>query len=346
MINIEDVKAALAADIGAVLSWYHVDYTDSPEIRLAECPRCRARVKREGFALNRDSGKWVHHNGPVGAESPCRGDALELVAAFEQLDRKRDCRTLVERAAAIVGISDSTDRTELDARLRRIAREREQRAREAAARRAEATAKLPGWWGSLARGSRPGEAYLARRGLDPVELVRAGCVRFDRAGNVAVRLHAYDGALINIARRVIDPNAARPRLVAKFCSTDGTLVGKIDDIDTAGEGPDVAILTEGITDTLAGVLAFPGCVTLGANGASRMEDVAAAIAPRLVAARGWLLVVPDVDSGTGEDHAADAVIAAERAGLKLDESIHLVDVRPHKDLADAVQTGWQWRWPS
>ena len=114
----------------------------------------------------------------------------------------------------------------------------------------------------------------------------------------------------------------------------------------AVEGPDVAILTEGITDTLAALLAFPGCVVLGANGASRMEDVAAAIAPRLVAARGWLLVVPDVDGGTGEDNAAEAVVAAERAGLKLDASILLVDVRPHKDLADAVQAGWRWRWPS
>jgi hypothetical protein len=94
------------------------------------------------------------------------------------------------------------------------------------------------------------------------------------------------------------------------------------------------------------VLAFPGCVVVGANGAARMPHVAAAIAPRLVAARGWLLIVPHADGGTGEDWAAKAVIAAEQAGLKLDESIHLVDLGAHKDLADAVQAGWQWRWPS
>jgi hypothetical protein len=53
---------------------------------------------------------------------------------------------------------------------------------------------------------------------------------------------------------------------------------------------------------------------------------------------------PHVDRGKGEECAADAVIAAERAGLKLGDSIHLVDVRPHKDLADAWRGGWRWGW--
>lgn len=346
MIRVEDVLAALTVE--AVLSWYHVDYIDGPEIRLAQCPRCGADVKREGFAVNRDAGRWVHHSGPVGADNPCRGDLLDLVAAFEQLDRKRDFRKLVEVAAAIAGVSESTDRAELDARRERYAREREQRTREAAARRAAATAAVPDHWAQLPRRSVAGEAYVKGRGLDPGELIACDAVRFDR-GDPAVRLHAYDGTIINVARRLRVPwqtpsGDVRKMMVLPDCTTDGTLVGKVADLDVVGEGPDVAVLTEGVADTLAGVLAFPGCVVLGASGAARMPDVAAAIAPRLVEARGWLLAVPHVDGGTGEDYAALAVIAAEQAGLKLDESIRLVDVRPHKDLCDAVRDGWRWRW--
>jgi hypothetical protein len=347
VIRVNDVLAALT--VPAVLQWYHVDYTDGPEIRLAECPRCGADVKREGFALNRDAGRWVHHSGPVGADNPCRGDLLALVAAFEQLDRKRDFRTLVERAAAIAGISESTDRAELDARRELYAREREQRAREAAARRAQAVAAVPGRWAGLPQHSDAGADYIRSRGLDLQALRSIGdVVRFNE-GDPAVRLHSYDGNAINIVTRYRVPRQinghTRKMVGRKYCPTDGTLVGKIADLDVAGEGPDVAVLTEGVADTLAGVLAFPGCVVVGASGAARMPDVAAAIASRLVEARGWLLVVPHVDGGTGEDHAAQAVIEAERAGLKLDESIRLVDVRPHKDLCDAWRDGWRWRWP-
>ncbi|HEX7840939.1 MAG TPA: hypothetical protein VF469_25855, partial [Kofleriaceae bacterium] len=186
---------------------------------------------------------------------------------------------------------------------------------------------------------------LAGRGLDPAELIRADCVRFDSNGSPSVRLHAYDGAIVNIARRMRDPNARSKTPVLPDCTTDGTLVGKVGDLDVTGGGPDVAILTEGIADTLAGVLVFPGCVVVGASGADRLKHIAAAIAPRLVEARGWLLVVPHVDGGKGEECAAEAVLAAQRAGLRLHESIHLVDVRPSKDLADAWRNGWRWRWP-
>jgi hypothetical protein len=58
-----------------------------------------------------------------------------------------------------------------------------------------------------------------------------------------VRLHAFDGTIINIARRRRDPAATRKTPVLSDCTTLGTLVGKIDDLDTAGEGPDVAVLT-------------------------------------------------------------------------------------------------------
>src|SRR6185369_1897851 len=97
---------------------------------------------------------------------------------FEQLDRKRDTRLLVERAAPIVGISESTDRAELDAIRERNARESARRAREAADRRARATARVPGHWASLPRRSELGEQYLRGRRLDPAELVACDAVRF------------------------------------------------------------------------------------------------------------------------------------------------------------------------
>lgn len=342
MIDVEAVKQGLRAT--AILDAYGQRYLDGPTIRLSMCPRCRATTKRDAVAIDRATARWVHHSGSSAADSPCRGDALELVAAFEGLDRHRDFAELIERAAAIAGVGEHTTDAELDEI--RLQRQREQSAfeRERAVRRASATAAVPRRWAQLARRSAAGEAYLARRGLDPVELTRTDSVRFDRSGNPAVRLHAYDGAIVNIARRVRDPSAPRKTPVLTGCTTDGTLVGKVADLDVIGGSPDVAILTEGIADTLAGVLAFPGCVVVGASGADRLKHIAAAIAPRLVEARGWLLIVPHVDGGKGEECAADAVLAAERAGLKLYESIHLVDVRPHKDLADAWRDGWRWRW--
>jgi len=342
VIDIEAVKAGLRAT--AILDAYGQRYHDAPTIRLSRCPRCGATTKRKAVAIDRATGLWVHHSGPSAADSPCRGDALELVAAFEGLDRERDFARLLERAAVIAGITESMSSAELDEIRQRRGREQAAFEREREARRAAATAAVPGRWAQLARRSAAGEAYLSGRGLDPAELTRADCVRFDSNGNPAVRLHAYDGAIVNIARRMCDPSAPRKTPVLPDCTTDGTLVGKVADLDVTGGGPDVAVLTEGIADTLAGVLTFPGCVVVGASGADRLKNIAAAIAPRLVEARGWLLVVPHVDGGKGEECAADAVIAAERVGLKLDESIHLVDVLPHKDLADAWRAGWQWRW--
>lgn len=349
MIRVEDIEPLLT--VHAILDAYlgADGYHDGPEIRLDTCPRCGATTKRGAVVINRDTGRWVHHNGPVGADSPCRGDRFELFAVFAGLDRRRNFRELVERAAALVGIGQSTDRAELDAMRERAAREREKHAREAAARRAQAVAAVPGQWVRLPRHSAAGEDYLRGRGLDPQALRSVGdVVRFNE-DDPAVRLHSYDGNPVNIVTRYRVPRQidghTRKMTVRRYCPIRGTLVGKVGDLDVTGEGPDVAVLTEGVADTLAAVLAFEGCTVLGASGAGELRYVAAAIAPRLAEARGWLLVVPHVDGGTGEDYAAAAVVAAERAGLELDRSIHLVDVRPHKDLADAWRDGWRWRWP-
>lgn len=341
MIDVEAVKAALRTT--AILDAFGVRYHDARTIRLKVCPRCGATSKREAIAIDRATGKWVHHSGPSAAHAPCRGGKLELVAALSGLDRKQDFVRVLEIAAPIAGITERTSSSERDEIRVRAAREQAAYERELAERRATARAAVPGRWSALARRSVEGERCLAGRGLDPLELIARDVVRFDR-DDPAVALHAYDGAIVNIARRRRDARASIKAPVLANCTTDGILVGRVDEIDCSGGGPNVAVLVEGITDTLAGVLAFPGCVVAGAHCADRLPHVAAAIAPRLVATRGWLLIVPHVDGGKGEECAADAVRVASRAGLRLDESIHLVDVRPSKDLADAWRAGWRWSW--
>jgi len=115
-----------------------------------------------------------------------------------------------------------------------------------------------------------------------------------------------------------------------------------------------------VTDSLAALLVFPTCAIVGANGCYMMPHVAAAIAPRLVAARGCLLVTVDHDKrDQGAWGAARAMRAAESAGLvlalrplesgagetDLGGSVRPIELGEHKDLADAWRAGWRWVWP-
>jgi hypothetical protein len=218
--------------------------------------------------------------------------------------------------------------------------------------RARGEAMIPALWDALDQRHRRGEAYLAGRGLDPAELRQLGdVVRYYRDGSPAVLLYSFEaGAPINIVRRQID---RKPKVLSLSLSrllgteaigtlsTVGTLAGRVHDI---ASGADVAILPEGVTDTLAALLAYPGCVVVGANGWHMMPRVAAAIAPRLVAARGWLLVAVD-DDEQGIAGAGDAMRAAVDAGLVLDESVRAIELGAHHDLADAWRAGWRRTWP-
>jgi hypothetical protein len=168
-----------------------------------------------------------------------------------------------------------------------------------------------------------------------------------------VRLYSLDsGEPINIVRRQIDrePKILSLNLadvlgddqaIGTF-STVGTLAGRVTDIDP--DGIDIAVLVEGMTDALAGVLAFPTCTVLGANGWRLMPRVAAAVAPRLVAARGWLLVTVD-DDEQGVAGAGEAMRIAVAAGLELGVSVRAIELGAHHDLADAWRAGWRWTWP-
>jgi len=339
-LNVVDVIAGLRTI--DVLDTFGAKYTDRAQIRLTECPRCRQRSHRGAIVIDRESGAWIHHGGVGVEDAICKGDVLDLVAGFAGIDRKTEFRRLLETAAPIAGVTSDVDHGELFRRREERQRAAEEYARTEAEKRARAHAEVPSRWAALDRRSLVGERYLQGRGIQTTELVARDIVRFAENGDPSVRLFDFEtGAPINILRRQVDRD---PKVLAlSGCSTDGTIIGKVSDVDP--DGVDVAVLVEGVTDSLAAVTAFAGCAIVGANGASRLASVAKAVAPRIAAARGWLLVVPDVDGGVGEAHAADAVIAAETVGLELDRNIFLVDVRPYQDLADGVRAGWRWGWP-
>lgn len=350
-IDADAVRAVLTGE--QIVTFYPVEARGGRTIRLRECPRCKRRQRRVACKVDRDTGRWIHHSGPGGA-AVCKGDALDLVAAFEGLDTQTQFQAVLTRAAQIAGVAPDADRAELERIRATHQAAREARDRRAAAERARGEAMVPQLWEALDRRHLRGERYLADRGLSPAALRRCGdVVRFYPDGAPAVRLHDLDSAApINIVRRQID---REPKVLALdlgellgtedvvgACSTSGTLVGCVTEIDP--DGVDVAVLVEGVTDSLAAQLAFSGCAVAGANGWRMMPRVATAIAPRLVAARGWLLVSVD-DDEQGVAGAGDAMRAAVASGLVLGDSVRAIELGAHHDLADAWRAGWRWTWP-
>lgn len=208
-------------------------------------------------------------------------------------------------------------------------------------------------WQALERRSAVGERYLQARGFDPHELRERGLVRFHKSGSIAVVLRdLLTGEICGIQYRRID--GAEPKvLTARGSKCSGAaLHGRVADL--APDGVDVAVIVEGLADTLAASLAFPGCAVYGAPGAGQLAGIATAIARRVRDVRGWLLIVVD-DDDIGVRRAADAVNAAKSAGLhyvplaeqslKGASEVRLVDIGEHHDLADAWKAGWRYRWP-
>ncbi len=352
-LDAADVRAALAGCAPEILDRFGADYRNGRNLTLRECPGCKRRQRRAAVKVHRDTGLWIHHNGTSAA---CTGDALDLLGALAGLDRSR-FPELLELAAPIAGITADTEPAEL-ARIRaEHAARREARARRAADQRAAAEPLMPGLWAALACRHPRGERYLDERGLDPTALrARGDLVRYYRDGSPAVLLRSLDdGRPINITRRLIDDSERKiltlsiarelgldEQEVDGSFSTAGTLVGRVTEIDP--DGVDVAVLVEGVTDSIAAALAFDTCAIVGANGWRQMPRVAIAVAPRLVEARGWLLVAVD-DDEQGVEGAGAAMRAAVDAGLVLRKSVRAIELGEHKDLADAWRAGWRWVWP-
>jgi len=348
------VRAALT--VAMVLAWFGVEYRDRPEIRLATCPACGQRQRRASFLVDRESGAWFHHGGAGSDGAPCRGNIFGLIAALAGLDVQREFTRVIELGASIAGVAPDRDPAESARRRDEYQARLAANVRQTAQERAAAEERVPLLWSKLAtRHPDTGEPYLAGRGIDPAELrARGDVVRYRPDGAPCVLLHSFDGRPVNVIARQID---REPKILSLDIrrtlgrhevrgshSTIGTLVGCVSDLDTTGGGLDVAVLVEGVTDSIAAVLAFPGCVVLGANGWYRMAEIAAAVAPRIVKARGWLLVAAD-DDEQGVAGASDALRVAVDAGLVLRKSVRAIELGVHKDLAEAWRAGWRWTWP-
>ena len=334
-----------------VLDHFEIIYREArDELHTRSCPACGERG-RESVGVHASSGLWKCQR------CSARGDVLALIAGYARLDIKKDFRRIIALGAMIAGIAGGK-LTEADRALiterRKQAAERLDRQRE---RDAAARARMPHLWNSLAERDVRGETYLRERGLDPVPL--RAYVRYTREGDPALPLRDLaTGHVVGVQHRLRNPE--REPTKSKLLCFGGSqlagsaLHGRLDDLDP--DGIDVAVVVEGLADTLAGILAFEGCVIFGAPGAAQVPGVVAAVAARVAACRGYLLLVVDNDK-VGVRGGVEAVLAAESAGLRLapdgasprSGDLQLVRLgrnlagQRHHDLADAVsRSRWHW----
>ncbi|HEY1811396.1 MAG TPA: hypothetical protein VGG74_03515 [Kofleriaceae bacterium] len=320
-----DVRAALRAV--DVLDAYGIEHRAyGSQLATQQCPSCGQRSRRNVYVDNETGAFHCKAH-------DCRGDIFALVAGFAGLDIQRDFARVVDVAAEIARLTPSTRVVE--------------RARHSATRMTSSTPSMPTVWRMLSRCDERGEDYLRRRGIDPDGLRSAGdIVRYTRNNEPCAALRDLKtGVIVGVQRRRIDLVAGgEPRVLAlRGSRVAGTaLVGRVAEL--TADGRDVAIVCEGLADALVATVAWPSCVVFGSPGADSLSRVAAAVAPRVAAIGGWLLVVAD-DDDAGVRGAANAIVAAERAGLTLDRDLRLVDLDGAHDLADAWRVGWRWCWP-
>lgn len=285
------------------------------------------------------------------------GDILALIAAYAQIDIKTQFRRVLEIAASIAGIGDDVspaDRALIaERRQQAVERVQVQKRRSAALRD-----RMPATWESLATRDVRGESYLRDRGLDPAAL--RAIVRYTREGDPALPLRdLVTGTIVGIQHRSLQPD--KPKLLCFRGSqiAGSFLYGQLTDLDP--ESVDVAVVVEGLADTLAAYLAFSGCAIFGSPGAAQIPAIVTAVAQRIAQCQGWLLLTVD-DDKVGVKGAVQAVLAAEEAGLRLApanaglvgaSTVRLVrlgkslDGKHHHDLADAwARSRWRWTWPT
>lgn len=301
------------------------------QFRLTVCPRCSEKSSREAIAIDSQTGRWLHHGHERIAGGQCSGDIIDLIAALEGRDIKRDFRSVLERAAQIAGVTTLTD-VELD--LRR--RQQQEKARQLKIaevdllERQRSTASSE--WERLQRRSERGEGYLQGRALDAQSLVDLDAVRFTQFGP-AVAIRDVDGCPMSTATRRYD---SRPKVMAlSGHSTEGTMIDCLQDITS---GRDV-VVTEGVIDSLTARLAWPDATILGANGSGNVPKVVERAIIRVKLAKTRLFIVPHDDEPgiRATTHAGRIAIAA---GLDLDEQLVIVGLRA-KDLNDAWSQGWR-----
>lgn len=328
MIPATEIRDALSADL--VIARYGLRAKKrGSQYRLVECPRCRGRSTREAIAIDAKTGQWLHHGFERAAGGTCSGDVLDLIAACEDLDCKRDFRRIMDIAAEIAGVVHESE-IERDIRIRA----QKERARvELTAeieRRVASRSTAAAAWDALSTGATEGAAYLATRGLLPSADVRYG---YD---GIVVAIRDADGYPISTATRLYEPGD-RPKVLAlRGHSTKGTMIDAACDIV---HGRDV-VVTEGIIDSLTARAAWPRAVVLGANGAGQLPRLVESIIGRVKLATARLFLVPHNDE-QGIRAMTTAGQVALAAGLELDQSLLIQDLGEHKDLNAAWCAGWR-----
>lgn len=338
--------AVIRAALTRVMLVAHFDLAvrgrDDGWLRAHQCPACAKR-----WAELAGSGFCIGARGWVCKACGARGDLLDLLARLAGLDPRRDFPTVLALAAELTGLDQPRSPAARATHLAALARTQQAcRRLEAAAeqrRREAARDAAPRAWAALRREHPRGRRYLEGRGLNVEALVARDLVRFapdgwlrtELGGDPTVALHDWDGAPLNIVRRRVGAGAPRtPGL--RGHPTDGTIAGHLRQI----VGPIDVVLTEGVIDTLNAALAWPHAVVLGAHGVNNLARICAAAAPRVRAAGGRLLLVPDTDA-VGQDAAVAAGTHALDAGFVIDRDLLVIDVRPAPDLNAAWCAGWR-----
>ncbi len=341
-LDAAEVRAALTRELVVKHFDLEVRGRDGGWWRGRTCPACAKRwrdLTGSGFCIGRRG--WACK--ACGA----KGDLLDLLARLAGLDIRREFPLVLELGAEVAGVRPADAPAARARRLAELTRvERERQAASVTAtqqqrRRARQTA--PSIWHDQLADHLRGRRYLEGRGLEVDALVGRGLVRFgpvgwrpsDIAGDPTVALHDWDGVVVNVVRRrMADDEPKAPGL--KGHPTDGTLVGHLGQIRP---GVDV-IVTEGVIDSLTAAVAWPKAVVLGAHGAARMPAIVAAAAPRVKAAGGRLLLIPDADP-PGHAAAVDGGMRAMDLGLELDVDLILVEPDGYDDLNAAWCGGWR-----
>ena len=342
-LAIDEIRAALIAQPARVLKHFDVDFQDrGSELRTRNCPACGPRSSR-AVCISADTGTWFCH--PHG----CHGDVLDLVAGYAGLNSRTAFPRVLELGAVIAGVSADHDHRERDRRRLEQQRQAEARRRQDAEQRAAKRRAIEAEWATMARRHPAGERYLRDRGLEPDRLHAVpDLLRYTVNGEPALALRDLaTGETAGLQWRKLTGN---PKIHTASGSqvARSALAGRLSDLDPAGA--DVAVAVEGLADTLAAHLQWPGCAIFGAPGAAQLPTIVAAVAHRVREVGGWLLMAID-DDEAGVKAAAQAIVEAVDAGLRLASaaaeptgscSVRLVQLGDHHDLADAHAAGWRY----
>ena len=332
-----------------VLDYFGVRRRGNAQWSVQFCPHC-GQLKRGSLSVHAETGLWKCHH------CSSSGGLFDLVAGYAGIDPKADFQKALGVAATIAGVPHGVPDEEYAALLEaHRARRAEQSAAEAA-RRERVRARMPSIWSALTRRHVKGESYLRERGIDPSALFDRDAVRYSAHGDPAVRLHDLaTGTLTGIQYRMLSGD--KKLLAHPGSQTAGaSLLGRLAQLERTR----VAVIVEGLADTLTALLVWPEAAVFGAAGAEQLETVGATVAAAVAQRGGILLIVPDNDE-VGVKNTARAVMAAAAAGLELVDQVWQTDERKlqivdlgrnladqrHHDLADAWKSSrWRWRWPS